>query len=134
MFAYSGFYFDAFLFFLLLFFVEKCLLALVMFLKAAVGCAFVSILPAIPTIVFRNRCRWKYLKAFQDAGLLQMSTLDGMDPFASTSRKKRKKFLEFLVDAHKAAYVPVCLAGDTVSVLTAAPAEVESLDYDMDRN
>ncbi len=68
---------------------EQCLLALVMFLKAAVGCAFVSILPIIPTLVFRNRCRWQYLKAFQDAGLLQTSTLDGMDPFASTSWKKR---------------------------------------------
>jgi hypothetical protein len=105
-----------------------------MFLKAAVGCAFISILPMVPTIIFRNRCRWQYLKAFEDAGLLQTSTLDLNDPLAATYRKKRRKFLDFLVDAHKAAYVPVCLAGDTVSALTSTPAEVESLEYDMDRN
>jgi len=107
------------------------LLALILLLKAAIGCALVAILPLAPTIIFRNRCRQQYLKAFQDAGLLQTSTLDGWDLSVPTSVKKRTKFLEFLVDAHKAAYVPVCLAGDTVSVLTATPAVVEPLDYDM---
>jgi hypothetical protein len=96
-----------------------------------VGCALVAILPLGPTIIFRNRCRKQYLKAFQDAGLLQTSTLDGWDLSVPTSVKKRKKFREFLVDAHKAAYVPVCLAGDTASVLTATPAVVEPLDYDL---
>jgi len=107
------------------------LLALILLLKAAVGCALVAILPLAPTIIFRNRCRQQYLKAFQDAGLLQTSTLDGWDLSVPTSVKKRTKFLEFLVDAHKAAYVPVCLAGDTVSVLTATPAAAEPLEYDM---
>lgn len=105
-----------------------------MFLKAAVGCAFISIFPMIPTIIFRNRCRWQYLKAFEDAGLLQASTLDLNDPLAPTYRNKRRKFLDFLVDAHKAAYVPVCIAGDTVSALTATPADVEPLDHDMDKD
>lgn len=103
-----------------------------MFMRAAVGCAFVSILPMIPTLILRNRCRRQFLRAFQDAGLLQTSTLDGRNPFEPTSCKERRELLDFLVDAHKAAYVPVCVAGDTVSVLTATPAQVESLDYDMD--
>jgi len=103
---------------------------LILLLKEAVGCAIVAFLPLPPTLIFRNRCRKQYLNAFLDAGLLQTSLLDGWDTSAPTSVEKREEFRRFLVDSHKAAYVPVCIAGETVNVLTAEPAAVIPLDYD----
>eukprot|EP00565_Helicotheca_tamesis_P007263 CAMPEP_0185740608 /NCGR_PEP_ID=MMETSP1171-20130828/38190_1 /TAXON_ID=374046 /ORGANISM="Helicotheca tamensis, Strain CCMP826" /LENGTH=106 /DNA_ID=CAMNT_0028412499 /DNA_START=23 /DNA_END=343 /DNA_ORIENTATION=- len=36
--------------------------------------------------------------------------------------EKREEFRQFLIDAHKAAYIPVCIAGGATSALTAEPA------------
>jgi hypothetical protein len=38
--------------------------------------------------------------------------------------EKREEFRQFLVDAHKAAYIPVCIAGGATNILTAEPAVV----------
>lgn len=59
-----------------------------------------------------------------DAALLQTSQLDGWDSNTSTSPEKREEYRKFLVDAHKAAYVPICIAGGATAALTAEPALV----------
>jgi hypothetical protein len=82
-------------------------------------------LPIIPTYVFQITIKKRYLRAYKDAALLQTSLLDGWDVDKNTSAEKREEFRRFLVDAHKAAYVPVCIAGsDTDYFLTAEPAVV----------
>jgi hypothetical protein len=47
--------------------------------------------------------------------------------------EQREEFRKFLVDAHKAAYIPICLAGsDTDSFFTTEPALVVPLPSDPD--
>eukprot|EP00523_Entomoneis_sp_CCMP467_P006403 CAMPEP_0168738798 /NCGR_PEP_ID=MMETSP0724-20121128/11124_1 /TAXON_ID=265536 /ORGANISM="Amphiprora sp., Strain CCMP467" /LENGTH=207 /DNA_ID=CAMNT_0008786163 /DNA_START=282 /DNA_END=905 /DNA_ORIENTATION=+ len=74
----------------------------------------------------------KYMRSFRDAALLQTSLLDGWDSSKVTSEEQREEFRSFLVDAHKAAYVPVCLAGtdDREATLTAEPAVVVPQETD----
>jgi hypothetical protein len=124
-------------------------------LKGALGPAIVAAIPFVPTLVFRHEIRKQYLKAYQDAGLVQTSMLDGWDIQEPTSvrvckvylqgighsvshnllscshvqMKKREDFRRFLVDAHKASYVPVCIAGSK-DVMTAEPAVVIHSDND----
>lgn len=98
-------------------------------LKKAVGPAIVAAIPFVPTLVYRHELRKLYLRAYQDAGLVQMSMLDGWHPQEATSQKKREDFRRFLVDAHKASYVPVCIAGSD-EIMTAEPAVVIHNDND----
>eukprot|EP00934_Nitzschia_sp_Nitz4_P000795 Nitzschia sp. Nitz4//scaffold32_size149145//19447//26119//NITZ4_002866-RA/size149145-augustus-gene-0.25-mRNA-1//1//CDS//3329548030//795//frame0 len=112
--------------------VGQVLLVSMMTLKRAVGPAVGAFLPMIPTIWFRYFVRRRYLRAFNDAALLQTSLLDGWDTNAETSEKKREEFRRFLVDCHKAAYVPVCIAGDKTAMITAEPAVVIPLEVDDD--
>jgi len=103
-----------------------------MILKRATGPAIAAVCPMIPTLWFRYFVRKRYLRAFLDAALLQTSLLDGWDTNAATSTEKREEFRKFLVDCHKAAYVPVCIAGDKSSMITAEPAVVVPSEYDDD--
>ena len=80
--------------------------------------------PAIPTYLFRNFIIKRFRRAYDDAGLLQTSLLDGWDNTIPTSMEKREEFRQFLVDGHKAAYIPVCIAGGATNILTAEPAVV----------
>jgi hypothetical protein len=82
-----------------------------MVLKGSLGAAIIAGLPLIPTWLFHRYCGKTYRKAYDDAALLQTSLLDGWDTYAESSLGHREEFRHFLVDAHKAAYVPVCLAG-----------------------
>lgn len=66
-----------------------------------------------------------------DAGLVQLATLDGWDNTTSTSREMREEYRKFLVDSHRAAYVPICLAGANASGLTYEPAVVVPHPNDM---
>jgi len=100
-------------------------------LKKAIGPAVMAALPIPPTLVFRSKCRNRFFRAYEDAGLLQTSLLDEWDNAEVTSMEKREEFRRFLVDAHKAAYIPVCIAGDATAVLTAEPAVVVPLEYDV---
>jgi hypothetical protein len=56
-----------------------------------------------------------------DAGLLQTSRLDGWG--LATTLEGRERYRRWLVDAHKAAYVPLCLSGGE-DFLTSQPAVV----------
>ena len=104
--------------------VGHVLLTTMMALKKALGPAILAALPLIPTLLFRDVCRHRFLKAYNDAGLLQTSVLDGWDHSTPSSMERREEFRQFLVDAHKAAYIPICIAGGATSVLTAEPAVV----------
>ena len=102
-----------------------------MALKQATGPAILAGLPIIPILLFQQAMKEKYLRAFTDAGLLQTSLLDGWDTTEETSLERREEFRRFLVDAHKAAYVPVCIAGtDTDHFITAGM----SIDMDINVN
>ena len=102
-------------------------------LKKAVGAAVLALAPIIPTLMFRKSCRSRYLRAFNDAALMQSSLLDGCDgSFEQANYEEREEFRKFLVDAHKAAYIPICIAEEsTTNILTTEPAKVEGmLDFD----
>lgn len=107
----------------------QVLMVTMLALKKAVGPAIVAAIPFVPTVVFRHELRKMYLRPYQDAGLVQMSMLDGWDVQEPTSMKKREDFRRFLVDAHKASYVPVCIAGSD-EIMTAEPAVVIQHDND----
>ena len=111
-------------------FMGQLLLTLQMVLRDAFGPAVVAVAPAIPTYLFRKSIKKRFERAYKDAGLLQMSLLDGWDNSMATTVEKREEFRQFLVDAHKAAYIPVCIAGGATHVLTAEPAVVVASDND----
>jgi Uncharacterized integral membrane protein len=105
--------------------VGQVLLTTAMALKEAVGPAILSAFPIIPVLVHRRFNRKRYLKSYVDCALLQTSQLDGWDNDVPTSVEKREEYRKFLVDAHKAAYVPICIASSTTATkLTAEPAVV----------
>jgi hypothetical protein len=75
--------------------------------------------------------RDRFERAYNDAGLLQTSTLDGWDTSKGSSREERQKYREWLVDCRKASFVPICLAGEN-NFFTAEPAVVVPLANDSD--
>lgn len=106
-------------------FVAQILLGTVMVLKGALGPALLSFFAILPLYFNRQKLKKKYLKSYTDAGLLQTSQLDGCEDNSTlNTAKKRNEFRKFLVDAHKAAYVPICIAGGSTTALTAEPAIV----------
>lgn len=113
--------------------VGQILLTTMMVLKTAVAPAVLAAIPFVPTIMFRDSMRERYLQAFNDVALLQTSLLDGWDhQDEGSTMEKREEFRRFLVDAHKAAYVPVCIAGvHTDSVITSEPAVVVPTMHDV---
>jgi len=97
-----------------------------------IGPAIVAGLPIIPTSWFHMYITARYKPAYNDAALLQMSLLDGWDTEGATSSQHREEFRRFLVDAHKAAYIPVCIAGpDLEGLITQEPAVVLPLETDI---
>jgi len=107
------------------------LLGTMLFIREAYGPAFVAFVPLLPTIFYRWVLLKRYLKAFTDVALLQTSLLDGWDTNKESSRSKREEFRRFLVDCHKAAYVPVCIASDEMTDISSEPAVVMPLETDM---
>jgi hypothetical protein len=83
----------------------EILLTVQMVLKQAAGPAVAAAVTIVPTVLFSKGIKVRYLRAFQDAALLQTSLLDGWDTSTEYSIDKREEFRQFLVDAHKAAYV-----------------------------
>ncbi len=92
-----------------------------MVLKRAYGPAFLASLSIFPTFVFGQISKDRFLRCFNDAGLVQTSQLDGWDESKPMSFQEREEFRRWLVDCHKASYIPICLAGID-SNLTAEPA------------
>ena len=111
-------------------FFYKILLCTALTLKKAFLAASLAILPAFATYVFRNSCRARFLQAFNDVGLMQSSMLDMWankvnNHNSQASYEDRENYRKFLVDCHKAAYIPVCIAERSASsVITTEPAQV----------
>lgn len=109
----------------------QILLATMMLLKVAIGPAICAGLQIIPTLIFRKTAINRFLRAYNDAALLQTSLLDGWDTENPMSAESREEFRRFLVDAHKAAYIPACMAGtNTDRIITAEPAMVICTETD----
>ena len=82
--------------------------------------------------MFRKLTHARYYQAYIDTSLLQTASLDMCNSSKNASLQERQSFRNFLVDAHKAAYIPVCIAGSATSMLTAEPAVAISTDLDTD--
>lgn len=105
--------------------VSQVLLAAMMALKRAYGVAILAGLAIIPTYTFHGVAQDRFAECYCDAALLQTSELDGWDTRDETSMEEREQFRKWLVDCHKASYVPVCVltTGDDIEA-TAEPAVV----------
>ena len=100
-----------------------------MALKAAYGPAFCAGFSIIPTYMFSEIAKDRFLRCYQDAGLFQTSQLDGWDTSMPTSIEQREEFRRWLVDCHKASFVPICLAGMD-NFITAEPSVVVATERD----
>lgn len=99
--------------------------------KRAYGPAILAGLAVVPTWSFHVVCLDRFLQCYNDAGLLQTSELDGWNLEEKTSVREREGFRKWLVDCHKASYLPICVNGED-NHLTAEPAAVIPTDRDED--
>ena len=105
--------------------VGQLLLSLQMVLKTAYGSSFVVALAIPTTIWFQISCKTKYMPSFENTALLRTSLLDGSESLDEMTMERREKHLRFLVDAHRAAYIPACIAGtESASAISDTPAVV----------
>jgi hypothetical protein len=100
-----------------------------MALRKAIFPACLVALAIVPTLMFNSKTKATFEQSFADAGLLQTSRLDGWDTLQSKSQAQREEYRRWLVDCHKASFVPICLAGSD-NVLTVEPAVVLSSHRD----
>ena len=75
----------------------------------------------IPTWTFKSVCKDTFEQSYNDAALLQTSELDGWNMEDETSVTERERFRKWLVDCHKASYVPICVNAED-NFLTSEPA------------
>jgi hypothetical protein len=113
------------------FYCPQVLLTTMMLLKYAYGPAALAGLSLFPTHMFGVIAKDRFLRCYQDAGLLQTSQLDGWDTSKPTSVEMRKEYRNWLVDCHKASFVPICLAG-LDNFITAEPSVVVPTERDRD--
>lgn len=78
--------------------VAQILLTTMMVLKKAYGPAFLAALSIVPTVLFGEVTKERFLRCYQDAGLVQTSQLDGWDISQPTSPGLREEFRQWLVD------------------------------------
>jgi hypothetical protein len=105
----------------------QVLLSAILLLRNAYFAGAIIGVAIIPTFMFSQSCKKKFLRSYNDSSLLQTSRLDGWD--AMVSSEDREEFRQWLVDAHKASYVPICLVGSE-SPLTVEPAVVATARHD----
>mmetsp|Transcript_6267 Transcript_6267/g.15804 ORF Transcript_6267/g.15804 Transcript_6267/m.15804 type:complete len:1341 (-) Transcript_6267:79-4101(-) len=92
-----------------------------LFLKQAIIPGALVVALTLPTFFFSQWTQEIFLVSYRDAGLLQTSQLDGWEHTETIS--DREKYRNWLVDCHKASYVPICLSGGD-DFLTVQPALV----------
>lgn len=112
-------------------FLVQIVLGAIMGVKRAYGAAILAGFAIIPTYTFDVVCKDKFGQSYKNAGLLQTSDLDGWNVDKETSVREREGFRRWLVDCHKASYVPVCVNGED-NFLTAEPAAVIATDRDVE--
>jgi hypothetical protein len=108
----------------------QIVLGAIMGVKRAYGAAILAGLAIIPTYTFDVVCKDIFCQSYKNAGLLQTSDLDGWKVDEETSVQEREGFRRWLVDCHKASYVPVCVNGED-NFLTAEPAAVIATERDV---
>ncbi len=91
-------------------------------LKGSLGGAIFIGFCTLCTFMFSLMTEDRFLRPYKDTALLQTSRLDGCQERFSESQ--REEFRRWLVDCHKASYVPTCLLGSTENLLTVEPAVV----------
>jgi len=105
--------------------VGQLLLSLQMILKTAYGCSFVSALAIPTTLSFHWNAKKRYKPSFTNTALLRTNLLDGKESLDDMTIERREEHRRYLVDAHRAAYIPACLCGtECEAALTSAPAVV----------
>lgn len=109
----------------------QIVLAMMVLAKGAVGPAILALIPFPATLMFRKNVRGRFLASYKDAALAQTALLDGWDTNEEATKwnyKRREQFRSFLVDSHKASFVPVCIAAvNQCNDITAQPAVVNPL-------
>lgn len=91
-------------------------------LKGSLGGAIFIGFCTLFTFMFSLWTEDTFLRPYKDTALLQTSRLDGGQE--SFSQSQREEFRRWLVDCHKASYVPTCLLGSKENLLTVEPAVV----------
>ena len=91
-------------------------------LKGSLGGAIFIGFCTLSTFMFSLWTEDQFLRPYKDTALLQTSRLDGGQE--SFSESQREEFRRWLVDCHKASYVPTCLLGSKDNLLTVEPAVV----------
>jgi len=99
--------------------------SIVFFLKYNIVQGLVIFFCIVPTLLYNTVILEKFLRPYQDASLLQTGRL-----YSKLSRRysdiwqEREEYRRWLVDCHKSSYLPTCLSGGKMSLLTAEPAVV----------
>ena len=86
------------------------------------------LLCVIPTLLYNKILLEKFLRPFRDAALLQSSRMYSQTDSSGHHNRswlEREEYRRWLVDCHKACYLPTCMSGDE-NLLTAEPAIVIS--------
>ena len=109
----------------------KFLLALSFFLKKAYLLCGISLISIIPTWTFKGICKDTFEQSYNDAALLQTSELDGWKVGEEMPYMERERYRRWVVDCHKASYVPVCVNAED-DYLTSEPAVVIPTQQEME--
>ena len=103
----------------------QILLGAGLYLKESFIFGSLIMLMTIPTYLFSFWTKEKFMRPFEDAGLWQASKLDELSKNGTV--EEREKYRRWLVDCHKASFVPICVAGGK-DFLTYQPASVIPID------
>ena len=108
---------------------SQIMLTAIFVVKGSFWSLFVIFVYLIPTIFFHLWTVERFLRAYSDCALLQNTQLLQKYSESTTppTLHEREEYRHWLVDCHKASYVPICLVGgqeDEPSLLTAEPAVV----------
>jgi hypothetical protein len=93
------------------------------FLKKGYLLSIISFLSIIGTWTFKSVCKDTFEQSYNDAALLQTSELDGWKVDDEMPYMERERYRKWIVDCHKASYVPVCVIAED-DYLTSEPAVV----------
>jgi hypothetical protein len=106
----------------------QVLLGTVLLLKQSFVFGSLIVLLPIPTYMFNVWTKEKFERSYNDAGLWQTSKLDGL--VSNGTEEDREKYRRWLVDCHKASYVPICLSGGE-DFLTVQPTSVIPINQEL---
>lgn len=91
----------------------------------------ISLISIIATWTFKNVCKDTFEQSYNDAALLQTSELDGWKVDEEMPFVERERYRKWVVDCHKASYVPVCVNAED-DYLTSEPAVVIPTQKELD--